>query len=57
MAKISFIVLTKDRPNTIKNFLKNHKFLLKKLDSQFIIIDGSKKNNLSKNKINSPLEL
>jgi len=51
MAKISFIVLTKDRPDTIKNFLKNHEFLLNKLDSQFIIIDGSKKNNLLKNKI------
>ena len=39
MIKISFIVLTKDRPDRIKNFLKDHKFLINKLSAKFIIID------------------
>ncbi len=43
MTDISFIVLTKDRPDKIKQFLNKHSFLLKKLNSKFIIIDGSRK--------------
>jgi len=48
MTTISFIILTKDRPEKIINFLNNHFFLIKKLKSRFIIIDGSNHKNYKK---------
>ena len=45
MKDITFILLTKDRPEKLINFLKNHFFLLKKLKSNFLIIDASSSKN------------
>ena len=45
MKDITFILLTKDRPEKLINFLNNHFFLLKKLKSNFLIIDASSSKN------------